>query len=68
MIVSPKKHTSTEVKNEVHMEEESPELRVIAEEILGAVERKSASELSASLQAFFQMCEMMPHEEGEHVE
>ena len=43
-------------------------LVVAAEEILSAVEAKDANMLAESLKAFFDMCDEMPHMEGEHVE
>lgn len=47
--------------------EDKQEYEVAAEEILAAIEEKSASALAEALHAFFQLCEAEPHEEGEHL-
>lgn len=50
------------------MEDESKEgLKAAAEDILAAVEKKDVSGLVSALEAFFYMCDEMPHEEGGEV-
>lgn len=44
-----------------------PALLTASEAVLSAVKRGDAKGLSGALQSFFQICDEMPHEEGEHV-
>jgi hypothetical protein len=48
--------------------EMDPGLMSVAEDILSAIAGKDATRLAQSLQAAFQMFDMAPHVEGEHVE
>lgn len=47
--------------------EEMDEYETVAAEILLAVDKRDPKLLVKSLTAFIQMCDTMPHEEGEHV-
>ena len=42
-------------------------LEMAAEELIRAVHSKDASAVATALQAAFEVCDAMPHEEGEHV-
>lgn len=44
-----------------------PALQIAAEAIMSAVKKADAKGLAAALHSFFQICDEMPHEEGEHV-
>ena len=43
-----------------------PALLTASEAIMSAVKRGDTKGLSGALQSFFQICDEMPHEEGEH--
>lgn len=56
---------SVELAAETVVEPEMPELNMIAEDMLAAIDKKSPSDLAKAIHAAFLMCESMPHEEKE---
>lgn len=62
------KPTSIEVPNEIEGSENKidPALKKASEDILMAIESKSVIDLAHALQSAFDICDSMPHEEGDH--
>lgn len=73
-IIDPKNRTQTVLDNTgVTMDKELTEeleegLLAASEEICRAVKNGDAGGVKEALRAFFEMCDEMPHVEGEHVE
>lgn len=59
-----------EVSNEVETGDNkaNPELEEVAKDILRAIDERSPIVLAHALQAAFEICDSMPHEEGEHMD
>lgn len=55
---------------EMEKEEHEPmdELHVIAREALDAIKADDEKGLAEALHSFFELCDSMPHSEGEHLE
>jgi hypothetical protein len=66
LIVS-KASPSEEGKGEKEYDAEEG-LDATSEEIMAAFEKKDAKGLKVALKSFFEQCDAMPHEEGEHTE
>jgi len=48
-------------------EAEASDLEMAAEELIRAVHAKDVKAVTAAIQACFELCDAMPHVEGEHV-
>lgn len=70
LILAQRGKSDVEIKPEMKSpgDEIDPGLIEAAEDILRAINEKSPIVLAHALHAAFQICDAMPHEEGEHLE
>lgn len=62
----PDLETAPEIEAPGH--EMNPEIKDAGQRVMSAFEAKSVVDLCKALQDFFEACDSMPHEEGEHEE
>ena len=58
---------SHEAQEDPTESDSSAGLQVSAEAILSCVKKSDAKGLALALKSFFELCDEMPHEEGEHI-
>lgn len=58
---------SVERKPDDESEEAFDSLEMVAQDLIDAMQSKDAKLLALALRSAFQICDLEPHEEGEHV-